>query len=97
MLLWNWIVPAVIGWGPVSFWQALGLILLCRLLFGGLGRGWWRCGPGHPGGHWHYTWKERAEMCDRMKRMNRDERRDYIRRQMFGEPGQPERTDDDAR
>ena len=36
--LWNWLLPDLFGWRPVTFWQALGLLALCRILFGGLGR-----------------------------------------------------------
>jgi hypothetical protein len=39
MLLWNWLLPPMFGWPQIGFWQALGLLLLCRILFGGLG---WR-------------------------------------------------------
>lgn len=54
MLLWNWLTPALFGWHLITFWQALGLLALARILFGGLGlhggRGWrgerWR--PGDP-------------------------------------------------
>lgn len=35
MYLWNWLIPAVIGWSVINYWQALGLMVLCRLLFGG--------------------------------------------------------------
>jgi hypothetical protein len=35
--LWNWLVPAVFGWRQITFWQALGLLALCRILFGGFG------------------------------------------------------------
>jgi hypothetical protein len=38
-LLWNWLMPTLFGWREVTFWQALGLLALCRILFGGLGRG----------------------------------------------------------
>jgi hypothetical protein len=37
-LLWNWLAPAIFGWREVTFWQALGLLALCRVLFGGFGR-----------------------------------------------------------
>ena len=37
MLLWNWLAPALFGLRPVTFWQALGLLALCRILFGGFG------------------------------------------------------------
>src|SRR5881296_3987095 len=34
-LLWNWLLPQLFGWRPITFWQALGILLLCRILFGG--------------------------------------------------------------
>jgi hypothetical protein len=36
-LLWNWLMPAMFGWRELTFWQALGLLALCRILFGGFG------------------------------------------------------------
>lgn len=36
-LLWNWLLPPLFGWHPVTFWQALGILALCRILFGGFG------------------------------------------------------------
>src|SRR5262245_46155909 len=38
MSLWNWLAPALFGLHRIGFWQALGLLALCRILFGGLGR-----------------------------------------------------------
>jgi ABC-type multidrug transport system fused ATPase/permease subunit len=35
MLLWNAIIPNVTGALAVNFWQAMGLLVLCRILFGG--------------------------------------------------------------
>ena len=35
--LWNWLLPALFRWPQITFWQALGLLALCRILFGGLG------------------------------------------------------------
>jgi hypothetical protein len=35
MWLWNAILPQVVGVQPIDFWQALGLFVLCRILFGG--------------------------------------------------------------
>ncbi|HKF47271.1 MAG TPA: hypothetical protein VKB38_07920 [Terracidiphilus sp.] len=37
--LWNWLAPALFGWHTIGFWQALGLLLLCRILFGSWGGG----------------------------------------------------------
>ena len=35
MLLWNNILPAVLHVGVITFWQAAGIILLCKILFSG--------------------------------------------------------------
>lgn len=39
MVLWNWIMPAVFGLTTITYWQAFGLIILVKLIFGTLGRG----------------------------------------------------------
>jgi len=39
MYLWNWILPEVTHAGRLNFWQALGLLVLCRLLFGNFNKG----------------------------------------------------------
>ncbi len=36
-LLWNWLLPPLFGWKEITFWQAFGLLALCRILFGGFG------------------------------------------------------------
>ena len=46
MLLWNAILPTAIHAGTLTYLQATGLLVLCRLLFGGFGR---RFGPGRRG------------------------------------------------
>ena len=33
MFLWNWLMPALFGLKTISFLQALGLCLLCSILF----------------------------------------------------------------
>ncbi len=39
MHLWNWLMPMLFGIRTLTFWQALGLFLLCRILFGRFGGG----------------------------------------------------------
>jgi hypothetical protein len=41
MQLWNWLLPPLFGFRQITFWQAFGLLALCRILFGshGFGRG----------------------------------------------------------
>ena len=48
MSLWNWLVPALFGGPGLHFWQALGLLVLSRVLFGRIGGG-----PGH-----RMAWRE---------------------------------------
>jgi hypothetical protein len=62
MALWNAVLPAVTGLHAITFVQALGLLVLSRILFGGL-RGW-----GRRGGHW------RARMQARWQQMTPEER-----------------------
>ena len=57
MSLWNWILPPVTGWHPITYWQALGLLGLSWLLFGGP-RTWF--GGGHRG-HWQHRVRARWE------------------------------------
>lgn len=37
MLLWNAILPALLNVNPIKYWQAVGLLALCRILFGNFG------------------------------------------------------------
>lgn len=54
MSLWNGITPALFGWKPIGYWQAVGLLILARLLFGGFrGAGGRR--------HWRHRMMERCE------------------------------------
>jgi hypothetical protein len=39
MHLWNWLLPPLFGWHLITFWQALGLLLLSRIFFGSWGSG----------------------------------------------------------
>jgi hypothetical protein len=55
--LWNWLIPAIVGWRPITFLQAIGLLLLCKILFGGF-RG---KGGMHGGMHWRHRLGERWE------------------------------------
>ncbi len=73
MGLWNWLMPALFGWHVITFWQALGILILSKILFGG-GRG--RPRP-------HVYWRRR--MMERWARMTPEEREKF--RQMRGRCG----------
>ena len=44
MLLWNGILPDLFGFGIITFWQAIGLLVLSKILFGGFSGGHHRRG-----------------------------------------------------
>lgn len=57
--LWNWLVPDIFALRRITFWEALGLLTLSRILFGGFGRG----GSSHANGprrHRKEWWKKPA-------------------------------------
>jgi hypothetical protein len=69
-LLWNAILPVVLGVAAVTFWQAVGILVLSRLLFGGFRGGPWGGRRGGPP-HWKNQWvnmseEEKLRMKDEM-------------------------------
>ena len=58
MWLWNWLMPVIFHLGVISYWQAVGLAILGRLLFGSFHhgshhRGRQNMGPWKYGHHGH--------------------------------------------
>ena len=37
MWLWNWLMPDLFGLTTITYWQAIGICLLSKILFGGFG------------------------------------------------------------
>ncbi len=67
MALWNWLIPQIFpGANAVNYWQALGLLLLCRILFGGF--------RGH-----HRDWHEKREHWQRWQAMTPEERQAFFK------------------
>jgi hypothetical protein len=72
MRLWNWLLPTLFaGAHLLTFWQAMGLLVLCKILFGGF--------RGGRGGHMH--WRHR--MKERWEHMTPEEREKF--RHRFGD------------
>jgi len=65
MKLWNWLMPGLFGLHLISFWQALGLLVLSKILFGGF-----RGGPGA-----RMYWRRR--MMERWEQMTPEEREKF--------------------
>jgi predicted membrane chloride channel (bestrophin family) len=55
MRLWNWLMPALFGLHIITYWQALGVLVLSKILFGGFR------GRPHFGGRWRHRMMERWE------------------------------------
>ena len=68
MLLWNWLMPDIFGLATIGFWQALGLLALARILFGGFGH------RGMMGMH------ENNPIHDKWRKMTDEQRREFINR-----------------
>jgi hypothetical protein len=65
MWLWNWLTPGLFGWHVITFWQALGVLVLSKILFGGF-----RGGPRR-----HWGWRRR--MFERWEQMTPEEREKF--------------------
>jgi hypothetical protein len=72
--LWNWLLPPLFAWRQITFWQALGLLALCRILFGGFGSR----------GSAHSSFRRRIEdRCDSRTAEEREQFRQRMR-ERFG-------------
>lgn len=80
MHLWNWLMPGIFGLRAISFMEAIGLLLLSKILLGGLHR--------HAGGR--PGWKRHME--ERFANMSPEER-ERLRAGMQGRWGCRPRTD----
>jgi hypothetical protein len=72
--LWNWLLPTLFGWRQITFWQAIGILALCRILFGGFG------------GHGFHRSNFRRRMAERWEHMTPEER-ERFRQGMRGRCG----------
>jgi hypothetical protein len=65
--LWNWLMPSIFGLGVITYWQALGLMVLSWILFRGFR------GPRFSGGRW------RRGMRERWEKMTPAEREEFVK------------------
>jgi hypothetical protein len=68
-LLWNWLVPVLFNGPVISYWQALGLLVLTKILFFGIGGR--QHSYGGPGVH-QRSWKHR--FYEKMSSLSPEER-----------------------
>jgi len=65
-LLWNWLLPSLFGIRQITFWEALGVLVLSRILFGRMGV------RGSPG--WKARRRIEERMAERWEQMTPEER-----------------------
>lgn len=68
MMLWNFVIPAITGFKVITYWQAIGLFALSRILFGGF-----KFRRHHQQGRAHIQ-QAHAAFKDRFMEMNDDEK-----------------------
>jgi hypothetical protein len=84
MALWNWLMPPIFGLHTITYWQAYGLLILSKILFGGL-----RGGGGRRHCHNRGDWRDRmAERWDTMTPEAREKAREAMRSRWCGEPSE---------
>lgn len=72
MLLWNWLMPELFGLTEINFWQALGILILAKILFGGFGGKHKHHGKCCHGNH---GWKSKFK--DKWQNMSVDDRKKW--------------------
>lgn len=72
MWLWNAILPDLLGLKLISYWQAVGLLVLTRILFGGIGGG-----KGRGGGQWRRNRWQSPQFRERWMQMSEAEREQF--------------------
>lgn len=86
MSLWNAIIPTLFHLPTLEYWQAMGLLILCRILFGGIrGRHGWH-GHGHGHGGWRRHMRQRWES---MTPEERERMRSKFKHRCGWDPGEP--------
>jgi hypothetical protein len=72
MLLWNWLMPVLFDLSTISFWQAAGLLILSKILFGGFHTGQ---RGGHCSHHKHEGWKYKFK--SKWTKMSEEDKRSW--------------------
>ena len=56
MWLWNAILPSLLDIKPITYWQSVGLLVLCKILFGNFRPGGGGGRPSHGRPYWKDKW-----------------------------------------
>jgi hypothetical protein len=73
MLLWNALMPVIFALPVINFWQAAGLLILSKLLFG----------SHHPHGAGQ-AGHMRANLREKLSKMSPEERKEFLSKMHYG-------------
>lgn len=73
MWLWNALLPDILGVNPVTYWQAMGILVLSKILFGNFGGGRGKSHKEKPKNNFRQKWanmddEERAKFKEQWKK-----------------------------
>ncbi len=79
MILWNWLMPSIFHLGTLTYWESFGIVILAKLIFGGI--------AGPKGGRGRNPWGGNPFEHGHGRRHGRDEWRWY--REFWEQEGRP--------
>jgi hypothetical protein len=74
MLLWNNLLPNILNVNAITFWQAMGIFVLCKILFG----------FGRHGGGGSWGAQKMVERCKQMTPEERQQFKEEMKQKMCG-------------
>lgn len=86
MMLWNCLMPYLLGLPLINYWQAIGLLMLCKILFGGMSGGDHGHRHGHCGGN---------KLRQRWESMTPEERKRFV--ELHRDSSYASQTDSDGK
>ena len=96
MLLWNWLMPPIFGLKVITYWQAFGIVVLAKLIFGavsgrgGHGEGWRKRRPSRQAHDWGgpERWRYWREFWEQEGRQAFERYTEQRRKEKSGEASQ---------
>jgi hypothetical protein len=76
--LWNWIMPDIFGLPALDYWQALGILALSRILFSGIGGGFFTRSMG---GFHNKDFRHQNPLREKWMNMSEEERKTFMEKE----------------
>jgi len=86
MWLWNWLVPEIFNGPVLGYWQTLGLLVLSKIIFSGIGGGGskpshsrkYRCEDDYPKSRWRQKYEAKMNGKVEEERKRQDDEGEVI-------------------